>query len=166
MLGLARAPRFRPPILRIPPPPLVTARRDLAFPSPPFKAPTSTRENPSRFAVSADNGNGGGDGRDQESEGVERPEKRSDGAAGDDGDGDGDLKGERRRRPPMFDLRLGDLLDRDPDNILAVGLTGLLTWASVQVLWQLCFVSVAILVAALKYSFIAALLIFILVTLL
>jgi hypothetical protein len=45
-------------------------------------------------------------------------------------------------------------------------LAGLLTWASVQVLWQLFFISLVILVAALKYSFIAALLIFILVTLL
>ncbi|KAK4736308.1 hypothetical protein R3W88_000005 [Solanum pinnatisectum] len=29
------------------------------------------------------------------------------------------------------------LLDPDPDNIVAVGLTGLLTWASVSILWQL-----------------------------
>ncbi|KAJ6720161.1 TRANSMEMBRANE PROTEIN [Salix viminalis] len=54
----------------------------------------------------------------------------------------------------------------DPDNILAVGLTGLLSWASVQVLWQLFVIAFAILIAALKYSFVAALLIFILITLL
>nr|XP_027102604.1 uncharacterized protein LOC113723834 [Coffea arabica] len=54
----------------------------------------------------------------------------------------------------------------DPDNVVAVGLTGVLAWASVQVLWQLFVISIAILLAALKYSFIAALLIFILITLL
>ncbi|KAG4996830.1 hypothetical protein JHK82_027623 [Glycine max] len=55
------------------------------------------------------------------------------------------------------------LLDPDPDNVLALGLTGILTWASVQVLWQLLFISLAILTAAIKYSFIAALLVFILI---
>ncbi|KAF8008995.1 hypothetical protein BT93_J0091 [Corymbia citriodora subsp. variegata] len=170
MLGLACAFRFRPPILRIPSPPLATARCNLVFPSPLLKAPTSNRANPSRFAVSAEDDSGGGV-RDREQGSVERRENESEGGGGGlggegegEGDGDGDLKGDRRQ--PMFNLRLGDLLDPDPDNVVAVGLTGLLTWASVQVLWQLCFISVAILVAALKYSFIAALLIFILVTLL
>lgn len=69
-------------------------------------------------------------------------------------------------RPSGFNLKWGDILNPDPDNIFAVGLTGLLTWASVQVLWQLLAISLAILVAALKYSFIAALLILILITLL
>ncbi|KAI3427726.1 uncharacterized protein J3R85_009299 [Psidium guajava] len=156
MLGLACASRFHPPILRIPPPPLPTAHRNLTIPSSLSKAPISTHGNPSRFAVSADNGDGGV--RNQEPRSVER---REDGVGG--GDGDGDSKSDMR---PLFNLRLGDLLDPDPDNILAVGLTGLLAWASVQVLWQLCFISVAILVAALKYSFIAALLLFILITLL
>lgn len=73
----------------------------------------------------------------------------------------------KRDGRPTFNLRWADLvLDPDPDNILAVGLTGLLAWASAQVLWQLFFISLAIIVAALKYSFIAALLIFILITLL
>ncbi|MCL7026348.1 hypothetical protein MKW94_030567 [Papaver nudicaule] len=54
----------------------------------------------------------------------------------------------------------------NPENFVAIALTGLLTWASVLVLGQLLFISLAILVAALKYSFIAALLIFILITLL
>ncbi|KAL5137903.1 hypothetical protein HKD37_10G028186 [Glycine soja] len=43
------------------------------------------------------------------------------------------------------------LLDPDPDNVLALGLTGILTWASVQVLWQLLFISLAILTAAINY---------------
>ncbi|KZV47043.1 hypothetical protein F511_34741 [Dorcoceras hygrometricum] len=68
---------------------------------------------------------------------------------------------------PRFNLRWVDLLlDPQPDNIVAVGLTGLLTWASVQVLWQLFLVSAAILIAALKYTLVAALLVFILITLL
>ncbi|XP_021763703.1 uncharacterized protein LOC110728364 [Chenopodium quinoa] len=71
------------------------------------------------------------------------------------------------QQTPLFKLRWTDLLlDPDPDNVLAVGLTGLLTWASVQVVWQLLTVSLAIVIAALKYSFVAALLIFILVALL
>ncbi|XP_057789391.1 uncharacterized protein LOC131006233 [Salvia miltiorrhiza] len=68
---------------------------------------------------------------------------------------------------PRLNLKWADLLlDRDPDNIVAVGLTGLLTWASVQVLWQLFVISAAIVLAALKYTIVAALLVFILITLL
>ncbi|CAK8571182.1 unnamed protein product [Lathyrus sativus] len=73
--------------------------------------------------------------------------------------------GEEQKRP-LFGFNWSNLLDPDPDNVLALGLTGLLTWASVQVLCQLLFISFAIIVAALKYSFIAALLIFILIALL
>ncbi|KAK7277251.1 hypothetical protein RIF29_18402 [Crotalaria pallida] len=71
-----------------------------------------------------------------------------------------------QERPLFSSFKWSSLLDPDPDNILALGLTALLTWASVQVLCQLLFISFAILVAALKYSFIAALLLFILITLL
>lgn len=73
--------------------------------------------------------------------------------------------GQEQKRP-LFGFNWSNLLDPDPDNVLALGLTGLLTWASVQVLCQLLFISFAIIVAALKYSFIAALLIFILIALL
>lgn len=77
--------------------------------------------------------------------------------------GDEEKKDER----PRFNLKWSELLfDPDPNNVVAVGLTGVLAWASVQVLWQLFVISFAILVAAVKYSFIAALLIFILITLL
>ncbi|XP_010940469.2 uncharacterized protein [Elaeis guineensis] len=89
--------------------------------------------------------------------------KRDDAEERESGDDGGDLK---RDRLPAFNLRWRDLLYPDPENIVAIGLTGLLTWASVQVLWQLFFISIAILLAALKYSFIAALLLFILITLL
>nr|XP_043613458.1 uncharacterized protein LOC122585391 [Erigeron canadensis] len=68
---------------------------------------------------------------------------------------------------PRFNLKWSELLfDPDPNNVVAVGLTGVLAWASVQVLWQLFVISFAILIAAVKYSLIAALLIFILITLL
>ncbi|KAK4367125.1 hypothetical protein RND71_015005 [Anisodus tanguticus] len=80
--------------------------------------------------------------------------------------GNGSKNGNNGGRPRL-NLRWMDLLlDPDPDNIVAVGLTGLLTWASVSILWQLFVIALAILLAALKYSFIAALLIFILITLL
>ncbi|KAL5717130.1 hypothetical protein ACHQM5_010198 [Ranunculus cassubicifolius] len=74
-----------------------------------------------------------------------------------------DLKKDQR---PILSFSWRDLLNPDPENILAVGLTGLLTWASVQVLWQLFVISLAIVLSALKYSFIAALLLIILITLL
>ncbi|KFK30564.1 hypothetical protein AALP_AA7G278100 [Arabis alpina] len=79
-------------------------------------------------------------------------------------DGDGD--GLKKDGFGGFSFKWGELLNPDPDNFVAVGLAGVLTWASLQVLSQLFFISFAIVVAALKYSFIAALLIFILVTLL
>uniref|UniRef100_A0A6N2M3T1 Transmembrane protein n=1 Tax=Salix viminalis TaxID=40686 RepID=A0A6N2M3T1_SALVM len=86
--------------------------------------------------------------------------------SGGGGGGGGDAL-KQDQPPPLFDIKWGDLLlNPDPDNILAVGLTGLLSWASVQVLWQLFVIAFAILIAALKYSFVAALLIFILITLL
>ncbi|KAM7532308.1 hypothetical protein LguiB_035718 [Lonicera macranthoides] len=97
------------------------------------------------YAAAEENGNG-----EEEDEDEKKKNKKG---------GDG--------RRPRFNLRWVDLvLDPDPNNVVAVGLTGLLTWASVQVLWQLLLISLAIVVAAIKYSFIAALLIFILITLL
>ncbi|KAL8051608.1 hypothetical protein ABFX02_06G159400 [Erythranthe guttata] len=89
--------------------------------------------------------------------------------------GDGDKRrptenggeGKAESGKPKLKINWVDLvLDPDPDNIVAVGLTGLLTWASVQVLWQLFVISGAILLAALKYTIVATLLIFILITLL
>ncbi|KAI5648470.1 hypothetical protein M9H77_34475 [Catharanthus roseus] len=98
-------------------------------------------------------------------------EKRSNGNGdGIKGNGDGGEKGNGNGNGngrPRLNLKWIDLLiDPDPDNVVAVGLTGVLAWASVQVLWQLFTISIAIVLAALKYSFIAALLIFILITLL
>ncbi|XP_008775193.1 uncharacterized protein LOC103695603 [Phoenix dactylifera] len=74
--------------------------------------------------------------------------KRDDAEETESGDGGGDLKRDRR---PAFNVRWRDLLYPDPENMVAIGLTGLLTWAGVQVLWQLFFISIAIILAALKY---------------
>ncbi|KAJ8766063.1 hypothetical protein K2173_020579 [Erythroxylum novogranatense] len=102
----------------------------------------------------------------KEPSGTEQQEKENN-PVNNNGNGDGGDNDTEKDGRPLFNLRWVELfVDPDPDNILAVGLTGLLTWASVQVLWQLFIVSLAILVAALKYSSIAALLIFILITLL
>ncbi|KAI6679645.1 hypothetical protein NL676_033526 [Syzygium grande] len=78
MLGFAGASRFHPPIPQVPSPPLATARRNLAFPSSLFRAPVSTHENPSRFAVFA----GDGDVRNQEPGSVEWRANGPDGGAG------------------------------------------------------------------------------------
>ncbi|XP_050229559.1 uncharacterized protein LOC126678707 [Mercurialis annua] len=97
------------------------------------------------------------------------PDPHTNGSPENGGDGSGDEENDLKanRKNLLFNVKLGDLfLDPDPDNILAVGLTGILAWASAQVLWQLFIVSFVILTAALKYSFIAAFLVFILITLL
>ncbi|GFQ04329.1 hypothetical protein PHJA_002576800 [Phtheirospermum japonicum] len=92
--------------------------------------------------------------------------KNEGGLPTENGNNGGD-EGKAENGRPRFNLKWVDLvLDPDPDNIVAVGLTGLLTWASVQVLWQLFVISAAILLAALKYTIVAALLVFILITLL
>ncbi|KAK2634201.1 hypothetical protein Ddye_028993 [Dipteronia dyeriana] len=132
-------------------PPIPTLHRIKFFPHFSFKSKThKIPQAPSsrfiRFAQNPNNNN------------KEQEKRRQNGSSNGD-----DLKKDRR---PIFNLKWGDIFDPDPDNLFAVGLTGLLAWASVQVLWQLAFISLAIVVAALKYSFIAALLLFILITLL
>ncbi|KAK6933514.1 hypothetical protein RJ641_036408 [Dillenia turbinata] len=149
MLGFSLQLSSRPPIPSIsrPIPPSLSSRQSANF--------SQIRKNPIRRSVvvfadnNKNNTNGNGNG------------------SGTGNGGEDELKGSERNRVSGFVVQLKELiLDPDPDNLVAVGLTGLLTWASVQVLWQLLFVSVAILVAAIKYSFVAALLIFILITLL
>ncbi|XP_057470472.1 uncharacterized protein LOC130759379 [Actinidia eriantha] len=146
-----------PPIL-----PLITNPKP---PSPPLKFQSHRNpKKPRKFAIYAENGSGPiTDPNEREKKVDEGTNKNGGGGVG-GGGGEEEVK---RNGWPRFNLRWADLvLDPDPDNIVAVGLTGLLAWASAQVLWQLFFISLAILVAALKYSFIAALLIFILITLL
>lgn len=106
-------------------------------------------KSPLKFRTYAQNG-----GNDESSGGGNRPVSSDDG------------NGSKKDQFAGFSFKWGELLNPDQDNFVAVGLAGVLTWASLQVLSQLFFISFAILVAALKYSFIAALLIFILVTLL
>lgn len=118
------------------------------------------------MVFAADNGNGGSNGENAEDE---MKQKQSNGL---NGNSINSNNGDEKEKPsgngrPRLNLKWIDLLiDPDPENVVAVGLTGVLAWASVQVLWQLFVISVAIILAALKYSFIAALLIFILITLL
>lgn len=150
--------------------PLVSPHNNLSYPSLLPKSQPQIPRKPTRFlVVFAENNNNNNNGlskdpkesnEEQEKEGIG---SKSNGGGGGGGDDDYDL-GKNGR--PILNIRWGDLLDPDPDNLLALALTGLLTWASVQVLWQLFFISLAILLAALKYSFVAALLLFILITLL
>ncbi|KAG8390524.1 hypothetical protein BUALT_Bualt01G0092500 [Buddleja alternifolia] len=140
MLGLIRPPNFppksKPPIL----PP-----QNPNFPIHLIRLQISQPQNPKQFRIYAQNG-----------------DKKNNGQPTENGEEEKVKNGR-----PRLNLKWRDLvLDPDPDNIVAVGLTGLLTWASVQVLWQLFVISAAILLAALKYTIVAVLLIFILITLL
>ncbi|XP_059434586.1 uncharacterized protein LOC132167592 [Corylus avellana] len=164
MLGLTPLshPPLPLPIRSTPRPFSASPHNNLSFPSFFSKTQSQIPRKPTRFLVLfAENNDGlSQDSKDREDKIEEEEEKEagSNGGGGDDGLGND--------RKPIFSIRWGDLLDPDPDNLLAIALTGVLAWASVQVLWQLFFISLAILLAALKYSFIAALLIFILITLL
>ena len=141
--------------------PLVSPHNNLSYPSLLPKSQPQIPRKPTRFlVVFAENNNNNGLSKDPK-ESNEEEEKEG---IGSKSNGGGDDLGKNGR--PILNIRWGDLLDPDPDNLLALALTGLLTWASVQVLWQLFFISLAILLAALKYSFVAALLLFILITLL
>lgn len=142
-----------------------------------LKSYKSTRYDLARFLVfAADNGKGGSNGENAEDlfSNNEKKQKQSSngkekGLNGNDNginSNNGDKKENGNGRPRLNFKWIDLLIDPDPDNVVAVGLTGVLAWASVQVLWQLFVISVAIILAALKYSFIAALLIFILITLL
>ncbi|XP_050386794.1 uncharacterized protein LOC126803085 [Argentina anserina] len=125
------------------------------FSSPLLK--TQIPKRPIRFIALANNNKNDNNLKQEKEE--EKENEQGIGSNGDDS--------EKNQGSIFSNIRWGDLLlDPDPNNIVAVGLTGLLTWASVQVLWQLLFISLAILIAAVKYSFIAAVLLFILITLL
>ncbi|XP_038692053.1 uncharacterized protein LOC119990231 [Tripterygium wilfordii] len=163
MLGL-QSPLICPTILSF------SFSKPLTFPSILFKTQIRPLESPSRFLIFAADGSNNNNNNNADPITKEAKQKEQDqqqqpkGFFNGDGGGGGDDLGRDRR--PMFNFKLGDLLNPDPDNIVAIGLAGLLTWASVLILGQLFFISLAILLAALKYSFIAALLIFILITLL
>jgi hypothetical protein len=75
----------------------------------------------------------------------------------------------RQGRPPLpslSDIRWRDLLSPEPANATAVVLTGALAWAGASLLLQLALIFFSIFAAAIKYSFVAAILLFILIALL
>ncbi|KAF0901433.1 hypothetical protein E2562_000314 [Oryza meyeriana var. granulata] len=77
--------------------------------------------------------------------------------------------GERRKGPSLpalSEIRWGELLTPEPANAAAVALTAALVWAGASLLLQLALISFAIFAAAVKYSFVAALLLFVLIALL
>ena len=156
MLGLVSS--LHSQIPSISPKLFFTYKNSSLFPKPQIPIP----KYPSRFILFAQNGNNDDLTKEPNKKPEEEEKTKGQPNGSINGNDGGNSKNDRRS---MFNFRLGDLLDPDPDNIVAVGLTGLLTWASVQVLWQLFLISGAILLYALKYSFIAALLIFILITL-
>ncbi|CAN6344687.1 unnamed protein product [Urochloa humidicola] len=81
-----------------------------------------------------------------------------------------EVEGEKERKgpslPALSEIRWGELLSPEPSNAAAVVLTGVLAWAGASLLLQLLFISATIVVAAVKYSFVAALLVFALIALL
>ncbi|KAI4992524.1 hypothetical protein ZWY2020_057409 [Hordeum vulgare] len=68
--------------------------------------------------------------------------------------------------PPLSEIRWGQLLAPSPDNAAAVALTAALVWGGASLLLQLVLISASIFAAALKYSFVAVLLLFVLIALL
>ncbi|WRX12618.1 hypothetical protein QQP08_005105 [Theobroma cacao] len=86
------------------------------FPKPQVQVP----KYPSRFALFAQNGN--------KDDLTKEPNKKQEGEENPKGQPNGSINGgdSRNERRSMFNFRLGDLLDPDPDNIVALGLTGII----------------------------------------
>ncbi|KAL5205771.1 hypothetical protein ABZP36_033980 [Zizania latifolia] len=90
-------------------------------------------------------------------------------APGGGGDGGPPAEGEKRKGPSLpalSEIRWGELFTPEPSNAAAVALTAALAWAGASLLLQLALISAAIFAAAVKYSFVAALLLFVLIALL
>ncbi|XWS65720.1 hypothetical protein CRYUN_Cryun05aG0137800 [Craigia yunnanensis] len=87
---------------------------------------------PSRFILFAQNGNNDDLTKEPNKKPEEEEKAKGHPNGSINGNDGGDLKNDRRS---MFNFRLGDLLDPDPVNIVAVGLTGLLTSASIQAIF-------------------------------
>ncbi|CAL4903770.1 unnamed protein product [Urochloa decumbens] len=88
----------------------------------------------------------------------------SGGDSGPPAEGDKEQKGPSL--PALSEIRWGDLLSPEPANATAVVLTGALAWAGASLLLQLVLVFAMIVAAAVKYSFVAAVLLFVLLALL
>ncbi|XP_039835945.1 uncharacterized protein LOC120696941 [Panicum virgatum] len=86
------------------------------------------------------------------------------------GDGGPPAEGDKERKgpalPALSEIRWGDLLSPEPANATTVVLTGALAWAGASLLLQLLLIFATIFAAAIKYSFVAAILLFILIALL
>ncbi|KAL2634906.1 hypothetical protein R1flu_006385 [Riccia fluitans] len=63
-------------------------------------------------------------------------------------------------------FRWKELLEPTPENLLALGLTALLGFAGLQIIWQMAVVAVAITLSALKYTILAAIIVGLLIFLL
>ncbi|KAL6642376.1 hypothetical protein ACP70R_020557 [Stipagrostis hirtigluma subsp. patula] len=92
-------------------------------------------------------------------------------SGGDGGGGEPPAEAEKERRggpslPALSEIRWGELLSPEPANAAAVVLSGALAWAGASLLLQLALVFATIVAAAVKYSFVAALLLFVLLALL
>lgn len=94
-------------------------------------------------------------------------------ASGDDGGGSGPpAEGDEKERkgrpsfPALSEIRWRDILSPEPANATAVVLTGAIAWAGGSLLLQLTLIFLSIFAAAVKYSFIAAILLFLLIALL
>uniref|UniRef100_A0A0E0MKM6 Uncharacterized protein n=1 Tax=Oryza punctata TaxID=4537 RepID=A0A0E0MKM6_ORYPU len=129
------------------PPFLLPLRRRPPLPHPISLRPTPPSTlRPRRLAV-ARAANGGGDGGPPAEEGEEKRRKGP-------------------SLPALSEIRWGELLTPEPANAAAVALTAALAWAGASLLLQLALISFAIFAAAVKYSFVAALLLFVLIALL
>uniref|UniRef100_A0A0D3HSG9 Uncharacterized protein n=1 Tax=Oryza barthii TaxID=65489 RepID=A0A0D3HSG9_9ORYZ len=82
------------------------------------------------------------------------------------GGGGGGEAAEGPVAPGAVGDRWGELLTPEPANAAAVALSAALAWAGASLLLQLALISFAIFTAAVKYSFVAALLLFVLIALL
>ncbi|CAL5097881.1 unnamed protein product [Urochloa decumbens] len=86
------------------------------------------------------------------------------------GNGGPPVEGEKEQKgpslPALSEIRWGELLSPEPANATAVVLTGALAWAGASLLLQLVLVFAMIVAAAVKYSFVAAVLLFVLLALL
>ncbi|KAL6906208.1 hypothetical protein ACP4OV_003809 [Aristida adscensionis] len=135
-----------PLLLPLPPRPLLGLSGPLA--PPPSSSSSSLRLRRPRLAAAPRAASGGGDGSGPPAEG-EKDQKRGGPSF-----------------PALSEIRWGELLSPEPTNAAAVVLTGTLAWAGASLLLQLAGIFAAIFAAAVKYSFVAAILLFVLIALL
>ncbi|GJN13553.1 hypothetical protein PR202_gb00269 [Eleusine coracana subsp. coracana] len=139
----AHAGALAPPLLPLPPRPPLRSR--LLTPSTTL---SSLRSRGPRLAVARAASGGGDGGGGPPAEGDEKEQKGL------------------PSFPSLSGIRWRDILSPEPANATAVVLTGAIAWAGASLLLQLVLIFFSIFTAAVKYSFIAAVLLFILIALL